>query len=194
MIQSSRRYLGLVLSPRGFITLLLSVGGFGVFCVVTWSWLQVTIAEIVAGGFSAFGYNVHVAAVDISVDGYIVRIGPKCTYADLILMAQPFMWYPNATFRANIRRMLLLTAVVFVVNVIRIAVTLFLSAHNVSWIWAHDLVNFLIYYSLCAVIIVFWLRATGLDRRMADHAWKDAKKASAMARRRKGQSCKGEEN
>jgi hypothetical protein len=159
-LKASLRTLLLVISSRhGLLTLLLFGCAVTLFYSLDWLWLRQLQVNTLAALLGVFGHSVLAQGFELKTGTAWVTITPECTYVDWILCASPFLWRFGKPLSANLSRLAFLAATVSVVNLIRTLVPILVSANGGSWFWAHDLVDYLLWYPGLAAVILFWLCA-----------------------------------
>jgi len=157
--ESFRALLSAVSSGRGLATLLVFGCAVALFYSLDWVWLRTLQVETLAALLGAFGHSVLVQGLELKTGAAWVTITPECTYIDWILCASPFLWRFEKSLGANLSRLALLAAAVSAVNLIRTLVPILVSAKGGSWFWAHDFVDYLLWYPGLAGVILFWVFA-----------------------------------
>lgn len=70
--------------------------------------------------------------------GAAFAVTANCTYMDLLLMMVPFWWRFQRSLGANAMRLLILTTILLALNIIRVALALFLFGRGLPWEVVHD--------------------------------------------------------
>ena len=157
--ESLRTLLSVISSRHGLLTLFLFGCAVALFYSLDWVWLRKLQVNTLAALLGVFGHSVMVQGLELKTGAAWVTITPECTYVDWILCASPFLWRFGKPLGANLSRLTLLAATVSVVNLARTLVPILVSANGGSWFWAHDFVDYLLWYPGLAVVILLWLCA-----------------------------------
>lgn len=83
---------------------------------------------------------------------------PDCTYVDLWLVLIPFLWRLDWPWQRNLGRILGFGVMVCVANFIRVCASIYLSATGHSWLVAHELPEYMLYYPTLLVVVLIALR------------------------------------
>jgi len=132
--------------------------GMFLYCLPSWSSLQVLVAKSVAGVLTLGGLPIWQGDNYFMIDGALIMISKRCTYIGLILMVLPFVWRGDHPIADGLRTLLFVSAV-FVINVARICFTAILYINRVPWKYSHDLVSPLIYGPVVILTVSLWLKS-----------------------------------
>jgi exosortase/archaeosortase family protein len=83
---------------------------------------------------------------------------PDCTYVDLWLILIPFLWRLDWPWRRNLGWILGFGVMVCAANFIRLCVSTYLWATGHSWLVAHELPDYVLYYPTLLVVVLIALR------------------------------------
>lgn len=154
-----REWACALLRWRSAITYLSCLGGLYVYEYVPLGWLQLLVSDLVGRVLKSSGHLVVICGINLCVDGYWVYISKDCTYVELILVTTPLVLRRGRWF-LNVLRLGGFIALVFCINIGRIALCLHLYATGVCWWLSHDLADWIAYGGTLGVAFVLWARVT----------------------------------
>jgi hypothetical protein len=143
------------------LTVLAGATAILVFYGLEWSrlrqlhvlWLQTTL--------HALGCHVEAAGTLLTVNGHHFQNDPDCTYADLIICSLPLLWRVHRRLPRNLTVLAAFAAAVLVVNLGRVLLGVYAFAHGVSLFWAHDLVDYVLWYPTMGFVALLWMQSLG---------------------------------
>jgi hypothetical protein len=157
-ICAAQRAAQIMCSPFGRITVGSCCIGIAVFYSCEWILLRIGLAEIIAALFRVTGHAVSRNLHNLTVDNTAITITTECTYVDWILIAAPFVWRRDKA-RINLYRTLALILTATLVNICRIYGAVAGQLYGISWFWAHDFVDGVLWYPSLVLMILGWLLA-----------------------------------
>lgn len=126
-----------------------------------WMPLREGLAHLASTFLGAVGYVVRVQSspdeVILSNGFQRYQVTEKCSYVDLILMLGILAWRDRSPFLSNLRVVGALSALVTLLNAIRIALLAHWVAAGATWYWAHDLPDSVLYWSAFGIGALGWL-------------------------------------
>jgi len=132
------------------------------FYCVGWLPLREAVRDGVAWVMRQAGFltavTVYEGSPALMVGGRQFYFTPDCTYVDLWLLLIPFLWKLNWPWRRNLYRVLSFGLMVGVVNFIRVCMSTYLYTTGQSWLVAHDLLDYLLYYPTLLLVATTALR------------------------------------
>ena len=129
------------------------------FYGLDWSWLRQMHVLWLQATLQALGCTVQTAGTLLTVQGQHFQIDPDCTYVDLIVCGLPLLWRFHRRWTANLAAMAAFAAAVVIVNFARVLYGIYAFTHGVSLFWAHDLVDYVLWYPTLAIVALFWMRS-----------------------------------
>jgi hypothetical protein len=158
------------MKPKGdratFKIMLFRLAGVGLaaalFYGVSWLPLRVIVRDGLAWVMRHAGFPTAVAVYEGSP---ALRIGdkqlyftPDCTYIDLWLISIPLLWRLDWPRALNVCWILVFGIIVIIMNLIRLLICIYFYYLGHSWLVAHELPDFALYYSTLAVVVITTLR------------------------------------
>ncbi len=129
------------------------------FCGLEWGWLRQLHVLWLQTTLQALGCHVETAGTLLTIEGQRFQIDPDCTYVDLILCGLPLLWRVHRRWSANLAVLAGFVGAVVVVNLARVLYGVYALAHGVSLFWAHDLVDYVLWYPTLGVIAWLWAQS-----------------------------------
>jgi hypothetical protein len=89
----------------------------------------------------------------------VYAIRRDCTYLELALWCLPFWWKRGETIPVNLLRSMAMGCFIFMINLVRLMMSLHFHSQGTSWETAHEWPNRLIFCPLLAtVVLIAWWR------------------------------------
>ncbi|MBI4325240.1 MAG: hypothetical protein HY674_08255 [Chloroflexi bacterium] len=129
------------------------------FYGLEWAWLRQMHVLWLQTTLQALGYHVETAGTLLTVEGQRFQIDPDCTYVDLILCALPLLWRVRRRLFANLAALAGFAGAVVVVNLARVLSGVYALAQGVSLFWAHDVVDYVLWYPTLGVVAWSWAQS-----------------------------------
>lgn len=136
--------------------------GVALFYSVSWLPLRVVVRDGVARVMQQAGFQ---TAVTVYEGSPALLIGtkqfyftPDCTYVDLWLILIPFLWRLDLSWPRNLLWLLSSGLLIGTVNFIRVCMSTYLHTSGYSWLVAHELPDYLLYYPTLLVVAMIALR------------------------------------
>ncbi len=126
-----------------------------------WTWLRQMHVLWLQTTLQALGSHVQTAGNLLTVDGHSFQVDPDCTYVDLILCSLPLLWRFHRPPATNLTVMAGFAAAVVAVNLSRVLFGVYAHTQGMSLFWAHDLVDYVLWYPTMTVVALLWLRSLG---------------------------------
>lgn len=139
------------------VALLVEVVAILVFYGSDWLWLRRLHVTWLQSTFQGLGCEVQAAGTLLTVDGHRFQVDPDCTYVDLILCSLPLLWRVHRRPAANVVVMAAFATSVLVVNLVRVLFGVHGVTRGISLFWAHDFVDYLIWYPALGIVAFLWV-------------------------------------
>jgi exosortase/archaeosortase family protein len=131
------------------------------FYNLEWSWPRQMHVQWLQTTLHALGCHVEAADTLLTVNGHHFQIDPDCTYVDLIICSLPLLWRVRRRFAANLAVLAAFAAAVLAINLGRVLYGVYAYSHGVSMFWAHDLVDYVLWYPTMGIVAFLWVRSLG---------------------------------
>ncbi len=130
-----------------------------------WRWLRLLTAEAILRISPALGLATERVAFDtVRVQEHFCRFAISCTFADVFMGAIPLVWDVKKSVFGNLSTLAVAAVGLFVFNVLRLELGVFLFAHGSPRILADDILGGVAYFAVWMVILsVFgrnWFKAS----------------------------------
>lgn len=131
---------------------------YAAFWLCDWRVLVDAQAAVLAAMFDLIRSTVRVSNVDLITAHGPLRLDAECTYADLFLCSAPFVAAGKDLRGAAIGVGLLLLWV-SAINLARVFLAVLAFDGGVSFTWAHDVPDFVLWYGTLVWVAAAWWRA-----------------------------------
>jgi exosortase/archaeosortase len=125
--------------------------------MVQWILPREALANTVAVLLTLDGHDVAKDGLSIVVEGIRIRITAECTYLDLLLCVLPFTYRQEGIIRFQIKA-ILIASTVWLLNTVRVYAAIACYLEGISWYWAHDVVDYILWYPCLLFAIYTWYR------------------------------------
>jgi hypothetical protein len=129
------------------------------FYGLEWTWLRQLHVLWLHAALESLGCAVQTGIHCLTVAGQRFQIDPECTYVDLVVCSLPLLWRIHRRLVANLALLAGFAAAVIAVNLGRVLLGIYTITHGVSLFWAHDVVDYLLWYPTLGMVIISWARS-----------------------------------
>jgi exosortase/archaeosortase family protein len=150
LLQRMELYARLCLQWNNILRLGIVTMGIFSFYAIEWIPLRTFWAWLISVSMNFLGIKLISENDFIFVANNVVQVSARCTYLDLFLIGVPFVWVQKG-YKKNIIAVILFAFVVFVVNYLRLCLTIILFYKGLSRFWSHDILDYII---LCIILIM----------------------------------------
>jgi hypothetical protein len=134
----------------------------GLFYALDWTHMRTSQRDLIQHGLQVAGY----APVPFDYNGSpALTVGDRahfftaeCTYADLFLIVLPFLWVVGARRGSNALRLLAAGLIILGGNLVRSFASVYINVLGVSWFWAHDLPDYLLWWPTFLYVLLQAMR------------------------------------
>jgi hypothetical protein len=141
------------------LVLLAEATAIAAFYGLEWIWLRSLHVAFLQTILPALGCSVEASGDLLTVQGHAFKIDADCTYIDLVLCSLPLLWRVHRRRSANLAVLAGFAAGVAVVNLARVLFGVYALANGVSMFWAHDLVDYVLWYPTLGMVALLWMRS-----------------------------------
>jgi hypothetical protein len=175
-ILSSRRFVTIQKTEHcswRFVFFILSAEAFAIilFYSISWSWLRAAHALMLQAMLRLLDCNVQSVAPFFMVEQHAFAVDADCTYVDLILCGLPLLWRTHRNALGNFAWMVSFVAAVTLVNIPRMTLAVYVTAHGGSWFWSHDMIDHVLWYPTLGLIAISWIRSLKLPVQVGKTAY-----------------------
>ena len=144
---------------REFLCRAALVAVFAAFAhLFQWTWLRFVTSEAILRISLFLGMTAERVSSDtINFHGQLVEFVTACTFVDVYYGSIPLLWNLKKTFLRNVSWLVVVAAIFFALNVVRLEIGQILFAHGLSWMLADNLPGGVAYF---AAWLLIWRQRT----------------------------------
>jgi hypothetical protein len=118
-----------------------------------WVDLRFLVSQAIVDFSRLLGMRAERVAFDtVEVQGHMIQFVVACTFVELMLGIQPFLWHRNRRLWHNFMRIAVSIGALFGFNILRIEAAQILFDLGVPWVVAHDIPLGAIYFGIWAAV------------------------------------------